>query len=173
MKKILFSLIALMAVVSVQAQSICGSWRSIQPVINTAADDSYTASSYTYTFNADGTYYEVVEETVSSEPAQTMALEVATILEIKGTYTYDGNQLKLMPNKNSYKSDVLSVSQNGRVTNNANIKSKVKKQINEGEIKSKLTGTKTMTVVSLDNMRLVMSDGGNKITFMRLALIKN
>ena len=172
MKKILFSLIALMAVVSVQAQSICSTWRSVQPVVNTAADDSFTASCYTYTFNADGTYYEVIEQTVSSEPAQTMALEVATILEIKGTYTLDGDKLTLTPNKNTYKSDVLSISKNGRVTNDANIKSRVKKQINDSDLKSQLNAKKTMTV-EVGQASLVMNDGKGKAIYARLAPIKN
>ena len=38
MKKILFTLVALMAVMTVQAQSICGSWRSIEPIVETEED---------------------------------------------------------------------------------------------------------------------------------------
>ena len=41
MKKTLFTLIALMAVMTVQAQSICGTWRMLQPLVETAEDGSF------------------------------------------------------------------------------------------------------------------------------------
>ena len=101
MKKVLFSLIALMAVMTVQAQSICSTWRSMQPVVETEDDGSFTVQHFTYTFYDNGTYSLVDEVTVASEPAQTMALEVATNVSIKGTYTLKGNQLTLTPDKKS------------------------------------------------------------------------
>lgn len=97
MKKILFSLIALMAVMTVQAQSICGTWRTMQPVVSTQEDGSFSAESYTFTFNEDGTYNMVNESTESTEPAPTMALEIACSIDLSGTYTLDGDQLKLTP----------------------------------------------------------------------------
>ena len=81
MKKILFSLVALLAVMTVQAQSIYSSWHILQPVVETNADGSFTAHSYTYTFYEDGTYYMVDEVTLATEPSQTMALEVATAVD--------------------------------------------------------------------------------------------
>ncbi len=41
MKKILFSLVALLLVMTVQAQSICATWRSMQPIVETAEDGSF------------------------------------------------------------------------------------------------------------------------------------
>ncbi|MBR5170644.1 MAG: hypothetical protein IKW85_08760 [Muribaculaceae bacterium] len=172
MKKILFSLFALMAVMTVQAQSITSTWRSIQPVVSTAADDSFTAASYTYTFNGDGTYTEVVEQTIATEPARTMALEVATILEVKGTYTLNGDKLTLTPNKNSFKSDVISISKNGRVINDSKIKSNAKKQVNDGEVKAQMLSNQTATV-KVGKALLEMNGANGKINFARLAKIKN
>ena len=77
MKKILFSLIALMSVMTVQAQSLCATWRSMQPDIETAEDGSFSVQNLTYTFNEDGTYTFVDELTLSTQPSQTMALEIA------------------------------------------------------------------------------------------------
>ena len=67
-----------MSVMTVQAQSICTSWRSVQPIVETAEDGSMTIQNVLYTFNEDGTYSYVDEFTMSSEPAPTMALEIAT-----------------------------------------------------------------------------------------------
>ena len=86
MKKILFSLIALMSVMTVQAQSICATWRTMQPVVITDADGSFSAQNVTYTFYEDGTYSFADELTQATQPAKTMALEVATNIELKGTY---------------------------------------------------------------------------------------
>ena len=57
MKKVLFSLVALMAVMTVQAQSICGTWRMMQPVVETSEDGSFETMTGTYTFNEDGTFH--------------------------------------------------------------------------------------------------------------------
>jgi len=173
MKKILFSLIALMAVMTAQAQSINSTWRSMQPVVSTAADDSFTAASYTYTFFSDGTYSEIVEQTIASEPAQTMALEVATILEVKGTYSLSGDQLTLTPNKNSFKSDVLSISKNGRVVNDSKIKSRAQKQVNDSEVKTQMLNKQTCTVNIGESSLEMKGSKGNKVNFVRFATIKN
>ncbi len=173
MKKILFSLIALMAVMTAQAQSINSTWRSMQPVVSTAADDSFTAASYTYTFFSDGTYSEIVEQTIASEPAQTMALEVATILEVKGTYSLSGDQLTLTPNKNSFKSDVLSISKNGRVINDSKIKSRAQKQVNDSEVKTQMLNKQTCTVNIGESSLEMKGSKGNKVNFVRFATIKN
>ena len=52
MKKFLFSLFALMAVMTVQAQ-ICGTWRTVQPLVENGANGSFTVQHLTYTFNPD------------------------------------------------------------------------------------------------------------------------
>ena len=112
MKKVLFSLIALMAVMTVQAQSICGSWRTVQPVIETEEDGSLVIQNFTYTFNEDGTYLMNDEITLSSEPAPTMALEIAVSIDVRGTYALDGDKLTVTPNEDSYKYTLLSISMN-------------------------------------------------------------
>lgn len=171
MKKILFSLIALMAVMTVQAQSIYSSWRCIQPEVITAADETFTAAIDTYTFYEDGTYYQVTEQTMSSQPAQTMAREVAATVEIRGTFTLNGDQLTLNPDKSSYKADVLSISQNGRVTNNANIKAEAKRYLNGDQAKSRMTQKKTFTV-NIGNAVMEMKAGGKTSNYARFATIK-
>ena len=113
MKKILFSLVALMAVMTVQAQSLCATWRSMQPVVETDADGSLQIQNLTYTFNEDGTYSFVDELTLSTEPAPTMALEIATSIEVKGAYTLEGDKLTMTPNLDTYKAEILSISMNG------------------------------------------------------------
>lgn len=170
MKKILFSLIALMTVMTVQAQSICATWRNIQPEVITANDDSFTAATDTYTFYENGTYSQATEYTMATEPAQTMALEIAAVLEIKGTYTLNGDQLTLTPNKNSYKSEIISISQNGRVINNAKIKAKGQREVNSDKVKSRLTQNKSFTI-NIGNAVMEMKTGGKTCNFARLATI--
>lgn len=172
MKKILFSIIALLAVMTVQAQSICASWRSLQPVVETLADGSFTAQTFTYTFNPDGTYCFINELTIASEPAQTMAQEVATNIQVKGTYTLDGDRLTLKPNMDTYKTELISISQNGRVTNNANVKSKVNTKINSKDFKAKFSGSKTYNV-RVGDASLTMTDGAQELNYMRFATLKN
>ncbi len=171
MKKVLFSLVALLAVMTVQAQSICSSWRCIQPEVNTAADETFTATLDTYTFYEDGTYSQITEQTMSSEPAQTMACEIAGTIEIKGNYTLNGDKLTLNPDKNTFKADVISISQNGRVTNNANLKAKAKRTLNSDQVKSHLTQKRTVTV-NIGNAVMEMKNGGKTSNFARFATIK-
>lgn len=171
MKKILFSLVALMAVMTVQAQSIYASWRNIQPEVTTAADDSFTATIDTYTFYEDGTYVQLTEHTMATEPAQTMALEIAANLEIKGTYEMNGDQLTLTPNKNTYKSDIISISKNGRITTSSKIKADATRTINSEKVKSHLTQKKSFNV-KIGDAVMEMKEGGKTQNMARLATIK-
>ncbi len=167
MKKVLFSLIALMAVMTVQAQSICATWRSMQPVVETADDGTFTAQNLTYTFNDDGTFYFVDELTMASQPAKTMAQEVAACVEYQGTYTLDGDKLTLKPNMNTYKTDVISISKNGRVVKDANLKSKVNTQLNSRDFKNRFAQNESCTVkVGEASMEM------NNSYFVRFATIK-
>lgn len=167
MKKILFSLVALLAVMTMQAQSICSSWHILQPVVETNADGSFTAHSYTYTFYEDGTYYLVDEVTLASEPSQTMALEVATAVELNGTYTLNGNNLTLTPNMNTYKTELISISRNGRVTNDSKVKANTNAKINGKDFKNKYANGKTYTV-NIGDALLQMND----VNYARFATIK-
>lgn len=172
MKKIFVSLIALMAVMTMQAQSICGTWRSIQPIVKTDQDGSFSAQIFTYSFYEDGTFACVNELTIASEPAQTMALEVATNIEFKGKYTLDGNKLTLMPNMDTYKTEIISISKNGRVITDRNISNDVKTKINSDSFKSQFAGTETNTV-DIGNALLQMSKGNQTHNYARLATIRN
>lgn len=172
MKKILFSLIALMAVMTVQAQSICASWRSMQPVVDTEEDGSFSAQNLTYTFYDDGTYSFVNELTFATKPAPTMALEIATNIELKGTYTLEGDKLTLTPNMDTYKPELLSISMNGHVADDPTIKNNVNAMINSDMFKSQFAEVLESTVKVTDSM-LEMNDGEHVVNFMKFATIKN
>lgn len=173
MKKILFSLVALMAVMTVQAQSICGTWRMMQPVVETNEEDgSFEAMTGTYTFNEDGTFHYALELTESSEPAPTMALEIATVIEFKGAYTLEGDKLTLTPDIDTYKAEILSISMNGKVAANPMIKSQVKQMLNSSDFKSQFAAPETDTVKVSDST-LEMNDGEQTFTFTRFATIPN
>ena len=172
MKKILLSLVALMAVMTVQAQSICATWRMMQPVVETAEDGSFEAMTGTYTFNEDGTFNYALELTEASEPAPTMALEIAAIVEFKGTYTLEGDQLTLTPNLDTYKAEILSLSMNGKVTDNPMVTNQVKSMLNSSDFKAQLGAAETNTIKVSDST-LEMSDGERTLTFVRFATIKN
>ena len=172
MKKILFSLFALMAVMTVQAQSICATWRTMQPVVETEEDGSLAIQSFTYTFNEDGTYYMVDELTESTEPAPTMALEIAMSIEVRGSYTLEGDQLKLTPDVNTVKPEVLSVSMNGQVSDNPMVTNNVKSMIESPMFKAQFAEPETVTVKVSDSM-LEMNDGEQTLTLTRFATIAN
>ena len=172
MKKILFTLIALMSIMTVQAQSLCATWRSLQPLIETAEDGSFQAQNLTYAFNEDGTYSFVDELTISTEPAPTMALEIATSIEVKGTYTLEGDQLTLTPNMDTYKADLVSVSMNGQVANNPMVKAQVKSMLSDPSFKEEFSKVENVTV-KVGESSLEMTDGEQTLNFARFATIQN
>ena len=172
MKKFLFSLIALMSVMTVQAQSICATWRTMQPVVISDADGSFSAQNVTYTFYEDGTFSFVDELTQATQPAQTMALEVATNIELKGSYKLEGDQLTLTPNMDTYKTELLNISMNGHVTEDATVKSQIIQMLNSDEFKSQFAEVQTNTVKVGDAM-LEMKVGDQTLTFVRFATIRN
>lgn len=172
MKKILFSLVALMAVMTVQAQSICGTWRMMQPLVETSDDGSFEAMTGTYTFNEDGTFHYALELTEASEPAPTMALEIAAVIEMKGTYTLEGDQLTLTPNLDTYKAEILSISMNGKVGENPMLKSQVNGMLNSPDFKAQFGAVETDTV-KVGDSTLEMNDGEQTLNFVRFATINN
>ena len=108
---------------------------------------------------------------MATEPAQTMALEISAVIEVKGTYALDGEQLTLLPDQNSYKAEVISISQNGRITNNANIKADAKRAINVDQVKSRLIQKKAATV-NIGTAMMEMKIGGKTYNFARFATLK-
>ena len=172
MKKVLFSLIALMAVMTVQAQSICGSWRSVQPVVETEEDGSLIIQNYTYTFNEDGTYSMTDEITLSSEPAPTMAIEIAVSVDVRGAYALDGDKLTITPNEDSYKYTVLSISMNGQVANNPMIKSQMNSIFSSAEFKEEFLQTVEYSAKVADSS-LELTNEDKTLNFTRFATIKN
>ena len=171
MKKILFSLIALMAVMTVQAQSICATWRSMQPIVESDEDGSLQIQNLTYTFNEDGTYSFTDEITMSSEPAPTMAIEIATSIDVKGTYTLEGDKLTLTPDINSYKYEILSISMNGQVTDNPMVKNQIKSIFGSAGFKEQFGEVENYTV-KIGDSSLEMNDGEQTLNFVRFATIQ-
>lgn len=159
-----------MAVMTVQAQSICGTWRTMQPVVVTEEDGSFTAQSFTYTFNEDGTFNLVNELTEASQPAPTMALEIACSLDLSGTYTLDGDQLTLTPNIDTYKADVLSVSMNGKVTEEPSIIDNIKSMLNSDMAKADFAEPETNTIKLVEPMLELIQDD-QTLTLMRFSTI--
>ena len=172
MKKVLFTLFALMAVMTVQAQSICGSWRTVQPVVETEEDGSLIIQNFTYTFNEDGTYSMTDEVTLSSEPAPTMAIEIAVSIDVSGAYVLDGEIVKLTPSDDSYKYNVLSISMNGQVADNPFIKSQMNSLFSSNEFKADFLKAEDNPVKVADSS-MEMTKDDTVLNFTRFATIKN
>ena len=172
MKKILFAFVALMAVMTVQAQSICGTWRTVQPIVENGANGAFTAQHLIYTFNPDGTFTLFDEYTQATKPSRTMVLEVAAVIELKGSYSLVGDQLMLNPSMETYETELLSVSQNGRVTNNAKIMSNTRAKLNSNDFKSRFSKFEKNNV-KLNGATLEMTHDGKTVNFERLVTIKD
>lgn len=171
MKKVLFSLVALLAVMTVQAQSLCGSWRIMQPIVETEEEGTVLLQNIMYTFNEDGTYTCADEFTVSTEPAPTMALEVATNIEIKGAYTLEGNKLTMTPDVNTYKAELLSISMNGQVTDNPMVRSNIMSMLNADDFKAQFGEVQNYTV-NVGESLLEMNDGEKATNYARISTMK-
>lgn len=163
-----------MAVMTVQAQSICGTWRTTMQPIESTQEEASSASlkSWTFTFNEDGTFNSVMEMTVSMEPEPTIALEITCSLDVSGTYTLDGDQLTTTPNLDTNKVEVLSASVNGEVIDDPSVIKMLKSVLNTPNIVNVDTFGMTSTVKVTDQMLEVTKDGKTK-QLMRLSTIKN
>ena len=176
MKKVLFLLFALMAVMTVQAQSICGSWQLMQPFVQNDGD-GYVMITYIHTFNEDGTFFSDADITYSSRPAQTKAREVALSGTIRGTYTLEGDQLKMNGNVNTLNLDLVSLSENGKVIYDSKLKSNLKSMLNK-EAKAKLAEqinneTYTVSVTAGGQMLELTKKDGTVVRLMRMALMRH
>ncbi len=101
-----------------------------------------------------------------------MAVEIATSIEIKGTYVLEVDKLTLTPNLDTYKAELISVSMNGKVENNPMVTSQVKAMLNSADFKAQFGEVETNTVTITDTM-LEMNDGEETLTFVRFATIQN
>ena len=160
-----------MAVMIVQAQSICGTWRTMQPVVNT---EEYVSLSfnYTFTFNEDDTFNTVAEMTVSMELEPTKALEIACSMDVSGTYTLDGDQLMLKPNVDTYKAEVLSVSMNGKVSEDPTVIKNIESMLNSPMVKAEVGEADNYTI-KLAGPMLELAQDDETLTLMRFSTIKN
>ena len=176
MKKVLFSLIALMAVMTVQAQSICGSWQLMQPLVQNEGD-GYVMMTYIHTFNNDGTFYSDADVTYSSEPAKTKAREVALSGTVKGTYTLEGDQLKMYPNINTFNLEIVNLSENGKVLKDRDALEAANKALNQTakvEMAKQWTDdTYTVKLTANDQMLELTGEDGEVDRLMRIATIKH
>jgi len=173
MKRILFSLIALMAVMTVHAQSICGTWITTQTIVATQNDNSFSADSFIFTFNEDGTYNMLNVTKEHSEPAPTTVVEITCHFDLSGTYTLAGSQLKLTPNIDTHKADVHSISVNGRVSTDPNLINTVKQQINSPKAKAEFDVEETYTVKVADQMLEMTQEGWGTMQLMPYSTIKD
>ena len=160
-----------MAVMTVQAQSICGTWRSVQPIVSTQEAGSLSIKNWTFTFNEDGTFSTVIEVAMSIEPEPMVALDITFSLDVSGTYTLDGDQLTSTPNHDTYKLEVQSASMNGVVIEDPSVIKNLESVLNGPSFKVNLFSM-TSTVKVTDQMIEVIQNG-KTMQLMRLSTIKN
>ena len=134
--------------------------------------DAVPSQVNTLVLNEDGTYSFIDELTMSTEPAPTMALEIATSIDIKGTYTLEGDKLTLTPDIDTYKYEILSISVNGQVGANPMIKSQINAIFKSPEFKEQFAAVQENTV-KVGDASLEMTNEGTTVNFVRFATIEN
>lgn len=144
-----------MACITIQAQSICGSWRTVQA-------SGYDSMRITYTFKEDGTGLFSVEADKKEKLLSAQEIEIVSKHEIKGTYTLDGDQLTFTPNVDTYTADVTSITIDGKRSFDPNIKSRIRELVNSPVLKAHFVNVDTLTVIELTDTKLVI-DAGEKI----------
>ena len=125
----MFSLIALMAVMTVQAQSICGAWQNMKPEV-TEKENGKAVVSTNYTFNEDGTFVSNADITFSetkSKHDKDMGFTLKA--SVIGVYTLKGNKLTLCYNGSSLKMDDIRLSIDGEVVDNPEFLTMVKDRL--------------------------------------------
>ncbi len=157
---------------TVQAQSICGTWCSMQPIVSTQEAGSLSFKNWTFTFNEDATFSTVIEVTMSIEPEPMVALDITFSLGCSGTYTLNGDQLTTTPNLDTYKLEVQSASMNGEVIEDPSIIKNIESVLNDSNIVNVETFGLTSTVKVTDQMIEVTQDG-KTMQLMRLSTTKN
>lgn len=144
-----------MACITIQSQSICGTWRTVQA-------SGYDSMRITYTFKEDGTGLFSVEADKKEKLLSAQEIEIVSKHEIKGTYTLDGDQLTFTPNVDTYTADVTSITIDGKRSFDPNIKSRIRELVNSPVLKAHFVNVDTFTVIELTDTRLVI-DAGEEI----------
>ena len=155
MKRIIILFFAIMACITIQAQSICGTWRTVQA-------SGYDSMRITYTFKEDGTGLFSVEADKKEKLLSAQEIEIVSKHEIKGTYTLDGDQLTFTPNVDTYTADVTSITIDGKRSFDPNIKSRIRELVNRPVLKAHFVNVDTLTVIELTDTKLVI-DAGEEI----------
>ncbi|MBR3728063.1 MAG: hypothetical protein IKN10_03700 [Muribaculaceae bacterium] len=155
MKRIIILFFAIMACITIQAQSICGTWRTVQA-------SGYDSMRITYTFKEDGTGLFSVEADKKEKLLSAQEIEIVSKHEIKGTYTLDGDQLTFTPNVDTYTADVTSITIDGKRSFDPNIKSRIRELVNSPVLKAHFVNVDTLTVIELTDTKLVI-DAGEEI----------
>ena len=155
MKRIIILFFAIMACITIQAQSICGTWRTVQA-------SGYDSMRITYTFKEDGTGLFSVEADKKEKLLSAQEIEIVNKHEIKGTYTLDGDQLTFTPNVDTYTADVTSITIDGKRSFDPNIKSRIRELVNSPVLKAHFVNVDTLTVIELTDTKLVI-DAGEEI----------
>ena len=161
MKRIIILFFAIMACITIQAQSICGTWRTVQA-------SGYDSMRITYTFKEDGTGLFSVEADKKEKLLSAQEIEIVSKHEIKGTYILDGDQLTFTPNVDTYKADVISITIDGKRSFDPNIKSRIKELVNRPELKVHFVNVDTFTVIELSDTKLVIKDGEEILEYARI-----
>ena len=155
MKRIIILFFAIMACITIQAQSICGTWRTVQA-------SGYDSMRITYTFKEDGTGLFSVEADKKEKLLSAQEIEIVSKHEIKGTYTLDGDQLTFTPNVDTYTADVTSITIDGKRSFDPNIKSRIRELVNSPVLKAHFVNVDNLTVIELTDTKLVI-DAGEEI----------
>jgi hypothetical protein len=155
MKKAFFLFFAIMACMTIHAQSVCGIWRSVQ-------SSGYDSMRITYTFKEDGTCHFSVEANKKEKLLSAQEIEIVSKHEIEGTYSLDGDQLTFTPNADTYKADVISITIDGKRSFDPNIKSRIKELVNSPVLKAHFVNVDILKVIELTDTKLVI-DAGEEI----------
>lgn len=149
MKKAFFLFFAIMACMTIHAQSLCGTWRSVQAY----GDGSMRV---TYTFKDDGTCHFSVEANRKERLLSSQEIEIASKHEIEGTYSLDGDQLTFTPNVDTYTADVTSITIDGKRSFDPNIKSRIRELVNSPVLKAHFVNVDILKVIELTDTKLVI-----------------
>ena len=161
MKRIIILFFAIMACITIQAQSICGTWRTVQA-------SGYDSMRITYTFKEDGTGLFSVVADKKEKLLSAQEIEIVSKHEIKGTYTLDGDQLTFTPNVDTYTADVTSITIDGKRSFDPNIKSRIRELVNSPVLKAHFVNVDTLTVIELTDTKLVIDAGEEVQEYARI-----